>query len=73
MQKTKDRLVGSVAERIPPFAATCRVEPIAGVGGYSRCLVDVNIICGYRASPLNLGPFCLHPRRKEMIADTAGE
>lgn len=69
--KIKKRPAGSVLEMIPPFAATCRAEPVVGAPQHSRCLVDVNIMCVYRASPFNLGPFCLHPRHLDIVARTA--
>ena len=58
---------------VPPFAATCRAEPIVGTGAYSRCLVDENIICCYRGTLFNLGHFCLHPRHLEIVARTVGK
>ena len=71
MQKSKKRPAGSVLEMIPPFAATCRAEPVVGAPQHSRCLVDVNIMCAYRANPFNFGPFCLHPRHLDIVARTA--
>ena len=73
MHKLEDKAATSVHKIVPPFAATCRAEPITGVGGYSRCLVDVNIICGYRTNPFSLGPFCLHPRHSEIVARTTSK
>jgi hypothetical protein len=73
MQKTKNGAAGSVAEMVLPFAATCRAEPAPGAAGYSRCLVDASIPCGYRNNPFGLRPFCLHPRHKEIVARTIGK
>jgi hypothetical protein len=72
MKKSKDTAAGSFPQALPPFVAACRAELVAGVGGYSRCLVDPNIACGYRSSPFTLDRFCLHPRHQEIAAHTAG-
>jgi len=71
MQKSKNRSAGSVPDMLPPFAAICRAEAVADTRQHSRCLVDVNIVCAYRTSPFNFGPFCLHPRHLEIVARTA--
>lgn len=73
MQNVKDKPIESVHETVPPFVATCRAEPVTGVQGYSRCLVDANVSCGYRTSPFMLDRFCLHPRHKEIVARTAAK
>lgn len=73
MQRLKDKAAGSVPEMIPPFAATCRAEPAADSLRYSRCLVDVNIICAYRSSPFSIDYFCLHPGHKEIVTRTAAK
>jgi len=71
MQKSKNQPVGPASDMLPPFAATCRAEAVPDDRQHSRCLVDANIVCAYRTSPFNFGPFCLHPRHLEIVARTA--
>jgi len=61
------------AKTIPPFAASCRAEAMAGVRPYSRCLVDAGTVCWYRVSPFSFGPLCLHPRHLEIVRQTDGK
>jgi hypothetical protein len=63
----------SSSKIIPPFAATCRAEAIAGNKQYSRCLVNADTICWYRTSPFNFGPLCLHPHHLEIVTRTDGQ
>ena len=73
MLQLKDQAAGSVCEMVPPFAATCRAEPATDSTKYSRCLVDVSVICAYRSNPFGVDHFCLHPRHKEIVARAAGK
>jgi len=73
MQQSKDKAAGPVSEKVPPFGASCRAEPVADNAKYSRCLVAVDITCGYRTNPFSLDHFCLHPRHQEIAARTTGK
>lgn len=55
---------------IPPFQGYCQARRLAGTEEYSECLVDASIPCGYRACFFGLGLHCLHPRHREIAAQT---